>query len=116
MTASMPTLVTNACAERQHDEHHHGREEHEAPADLVGQPAAEERADHRSALRSRAGQPEQQRVGMVLVLDEDEDEGDAVQVPGLDQDRGHHQPADAIAVRRIVGDQMADSRVHGGLV
>jgi hypothetical protein len=73
-------------AHRQDDEENHGCEEHETPTDPVGQPAADEGADHRPTLRPGAHEAEQQRVRMILVADEDEDEGDAVEVPGLDQD------------------------------
>ena len=63
-----------------------------------------------------AAKPEQQRIGMKLVADEDEDEGDPVEVPGLHQDRGHHQPADAVALRTVVGDEMTNCGVHRGFL
>src|SRR5271165_5019954 len=72
--------------QREHDEENHGCEEHQAAAELVGQPTAEKGANDRSALRPGGGEPKQQRAGMVLVADEDEDEGDPVEVPGLDKD------------------------------
>ena len=45
--------------QREDDEHDHGGQEHHAPPDLVGQPAAEQRADQRPALRAGRGQAEQ---------------------------------------------------------
>ncbi len=94
--------------QRQHDEHHHRHQEHHAAADLVGQPAAEQRADQRAALRAGRGKAEHQRIGIVLLLDEDQHEGDRIEIPGLDQDRGHHQPADLVALGTVIRDEIAD--------
>ncbi|MFK4533161.1 hypothetical protein ABIA00_001344 [Bradyrhizobium ottawaense] len=91
--------------QRQHDEHHHRHQEHDAAADLVGQPAAQQRADQGPALRARRGKAQHQRRGIVLLLDEDQHEGDRIEVPGFDQDRGHHQPADLVALGTVVRDE-----------
>jgi hypothetical protein len=102
--------------QRQHDEHDHRRQEHEPAADPVGQPSAKQRPNHCPALRSRGRQAEQKRIGMILVADENEDERDAVQVPRLDQDRSHHEPPGAIALRAVVCDQMTNGGVHRGFL
>ena len=68
------------------DEHDHRRQEHHAAADLVGEPAADQRADQRASLRSRRGQAQQQRIGIILLANEDQDEGYGIEVPGFDQD------------------------------
>lgn len=94
--------------QRQHDEHHHRHQEHHAAPDLVGQPPAEQRADQGAALRAGRRKAQHQRIGIVLLLDEDQHEGDRIEVPGLDQDRGHHQPADLVALGAVVRDEVAD--------
>ncbi len=98
--------------QRQGDEQHHRGQEHDAAADLVRQPPAEQRPDQGSALRAGRREAEQQRVGMVLVLDEDQHEGDRIEVPGFDQDRGQHEPADPVALRVVIRHEVPDGTVH----
>jgi hypothetical protein len=102
--------------QRKHDEQDHGRQEHHAAADLVGEPAADQCADHCAALRAGRGKAEHQRIGIVLLADEHEHEGDRIEIPGFDQDRGHHQPADAAALGTVILDEIADSVVDRGLL
>ena len=68
------------------DEHDHRRQKHHSATDLVGKPAADQRADQRASLRSRRGQAQQQRIGIILLANEDQDEGYGIEVPGFDQD------------------------------
>ena len=67
-------------------------------------------------LRRSAHETQRQRRGVELLGHEHLHEGDGVQVPRLHQDGGHHQPADAVALGVVIGDQVADGPVHRGLL
>ncbi len=102
--------------EGEHDEQDHGGQEHDPAADPIRQPAAEQGADQCATLGARSGQAQQQRVRVILVTDEHQHEGDRIQVPGFHQDGRHHQPADLVPARVVVGDEMADCAIHRRLL
>ena len=102
--------------DRERDEQDHRRQKHHPPADLVGQPASEHRADQGAALRAGSREPQQQRVGIILLLDENEHERDGIEVPGLHQNGSHHQPTDAIAGGVVSRNEMSDGAVDRRLV
>ncbi len=102
--------------QRQDDEQDHRHQEHDAPADLVGQPSADQGANQRTALGAGGRQTQQQRIRLILFADENQDEGDGIKVPGFDQDRGHHQPSDLVALGAVFADEVADGAVHRRLL
>ena len=73
--------------EGDNDEHDHRGQEHHATTDFVGQPATGNCTKQRATLGRGCGEAEQQRIGVVLGLDEHQHEGDGVQIPGFHQDR-----------------------------
>ena len=95
----------------EHHEHDHRGQEDRAPSDAVGKPAADERADDGAALRRGAGEAEHERGRVEDLTQEDEHEGDRVEVPRLDQHGGDHQPAGAPPARTVIRDQMFDRAV-----
>src|ERR1700751_2666303 len=46
------------------------------------------------------------------VPDENQHERDRIEIPGLDKDRGHHQPTNPVPFRVVVRDQIADGAIH----
>ncbi len=98
--------------QRQDDEQHHRHQKHDAPADLVGQPAADQGANERAALGAGRRETQQQRIRLILFADEYQDEGNGIKVPGFDEDRGHHQPSDLVALGAVLADQIADGAIH----
>src|SRR6185312_4465591 len=46
------------------------------------------------------------------VPDENQHERDRIEIPGLDEDRGHHQPTNPVPFRVVVRDQIADGAIH----
>ena len=46
------------------------------------------------------------------VADENQHERDRIEIPGLDKDRGHHQPTNPLPFRVVVRDQIADGAIH----
>ena len=102
--------------QREDDEHPHRGQKDDTTAEPVGQPSAEQRADDGATLRSGRGQTQERWRGMEGVADEDQHERDRIEIPGLDKDRGHHQPADPPPFRVIVADQIADGAIHRRLM
>src|ERR1700744_5075696 len=46
------------------------------------------------------------------VADENQHERDRIEIPGLNEDRGHHQPTNPVPFRVVVRDQIADGAIH----
>jgi hypothetical protein len=95
-----------------HEEHHRGDEDL-PPPEPVGEPAAEHGAEERPQLYGGRGEAEHRRAGVEVLLDEEQEEGDRVQIPCLDEDRRDHQPAGAAAgVGAVLGQDVSGRDVR----
>ena len=97
--------------QREDDEHDHGGRGTSRAARSCRR--ASRRAARRSSRRPACPPPPAPAAaasGWKMLVDEDQHEGDRVEVPRLDQDRGHHQPADAVAFRIVFANEVAGRR------
>src|ERR1700690_3878670 len=53
---------------------------------------------------------------MKLLFDEHQHKGDRIQIPGLHQDGGHHEPTDPGAFWIVARDEVTDRGIHGRLM